>query len=375
MKCKKCRKDIPADSVFCLYCGKKQQTQSKKTAGRTRPNGTGTAYKRGKTWTASVVIGWKTIEKNNDKKKRVPVKRTKGGFATKAEAINYLPQLICGNVVSSRTTIASLYEGYRDGPMTKLSKSKQTAYKIAYSKWDDIAYIDLSTLKIEDLQRQVNSKAPTFYPARDMKNLLSHLYKRALAQQDAKVNLAAFIELPELNEGERNPFSEDEIKTLWKDWKKGNLFTGYILLMAYSGMMPGELFLLQKSMINWDDQTIFGCGLKTKKRKITPIVIADVIIPVLKTMCKTLEGEKFLPMSEDDFYEKFKETMKRCKFKVEHKPYDCRHSTATALALANVSPPVIKEVMRHSKFSTTERYIHVDASPMLQAVNEIKSKK
>jgi len=32
----------------------------------------------------------------------------------------------------------------------------------------------------------------------------------------------------------------------------------------------------------------------------------------------------------------------------------CRHTTATALALGNIAPSVIQEVMRHTKFNTTQ---------------------
>lgn len=138
----------------------------------------------------------------------------------------------------------------------------------------------------------VNDKAPTFCPARDMKNLMSHVYKIAMAQEDARTNLATFIVLPELEEGERTLFIESEVKQLWKDWNSGNMFTGYILLMIYSGMMPGELFICEKQMIDFGQQIIFGCGLKTKKRKSTPIVIADDIIPVLNKLCESTEGKK-----------------------------------------------------------------------------------
>ena len=52
-------------------------------------------------------------------------------------------------------------------------------------------------------------------------------------------------------------------------------------------------------------------------------------------------------------------------------PYSCRHTAATTLALENVPPSVIQKVMRHAKFSTTEKYIHVSVDPMLEAVNKL----
>lgn len=52
-------------------------------------------------------------------------------------------------------------------------------------------------------------------------------------------------------------------------------------------------------------------------------------------------------------------------------PYSCRHTTATVLADIEYNVTVIKEIMRHSKIETTQRYIHKTTAPMLDAVNKI----
>lgn len=56
-------------------------------------------------------------------------------------------------------------------------------------------------------------------------------------------------------------------------------------------------------------------------------------------------------------------------------PYSCRHTAATSLALENIPPSVIQKIMRHARFSTTEKYIHVDLEPMRQAINSLQEKK
>ena len=56
MNCPKCTRQIPDDAILCCYCGKKL-VKTERT-GKQRGNGTGTAFKRGKTWTARVTIGW-----------------------------------------------------------------------------------------------------------------------------------------------------------------------------------------------------------------------------------------------------------------------------------------------------------------------------
>ena len=63
-----------------------------------------------------------------------------------------------------------LYQPWSTSALLKLSKSKQTAYKIAFGKWEQLAYTDISQLTIGVLQDQLDEKAPTFYQARDMKS-------------------------------------------------------------------------------------------------------------------------------------------------------------------------------------------------------------
>ena len=364
MKCIKCQAEIPDNSKFCNLCGVSQESKrTPKHKTKSRGNGQGTVYKlpSGK-WCAEVTLGY-----DGDRR----LKRTKSGFKTKKEALDYIPTLKHAKPANRKViTLETLWQSLSKSSMVKVSKSKQTHFKTAHNKINDILYDEINTLTIDNLQDVVDDKAPTYYPAKDIKTLLSHLYKRAVAEGVVSTNLAEYIELPSLEEKEQSAFTEEELLKLWKDYGNGNKFTGYLLLMIYSGMMPGELFRAEKAMINWDEQCIEGCGLKTKKRKSTPIVIADMMIPVLKDLCQYSQTDKILNVRREVFYDQYKETLQRCGCR-PLRPYSCRHTTATALALGNIAPSVIQEVMRHTKFSTTQKYIHVDTSPMLNAVNEI----
>lgn len=357
--CRRCKSALPDAAVFCPACGAKQEVIHSR---RTRGNGTGTVYKRpsGK-WQAEVTLAWDKAEK-----RRLP--RTKGGFATKKEALAYLP-ILAHRENRKRVTLNDHYQAWEAGSLPNLSKSKQTAYKIAWGKLAEIAFRDMGLIKIGDLQDVVDRKGTSYYTKRDMKVLLSHLYTRAAAQQDVATNLASFIELPPLEEDEPTPFTGDEQKLLWKDYAEGNIFTGYILLMIYSGMMPGELIKATKDMIKWDRQVIEGAGIKTKERKKTPLIIADIIVPVLTALCRYSDTDALLSMKRNDFYDAFDATLRRCGCR-DLTPYACRHTTATALSLNDIAPSVIQKVMRHAKFATTQRYIHIDTAPMLAALNK-----
>lgn len=370
MFCKKCNTLIKDEYKFCPICGKETHPESKQKS--RRPNGTGYIRKRGKTYQIEITTGKKINIQGVLKAEII----TKGGFLTKQEASNYANTIKAAsgkNLKRKMSTLKSLWIGYSTGEMLKLSKSKQTQYKIAFGRLSKIENALINQLTIDDLQNAVDENTETYYPARDMRNLLSHLYKRAAAQQDVTSNLAEYICLPELEEKTPFPFSENDIKILWKDYGNGNKLTGYILLMLYSGMMPGELFQCKKDMIYWEENKIVGCGLKTKKRKETPLLIADFMIPVLKDLCEYSKSKKLLCMNRDTFYDEFHKTLARCNIK-DRTPYACRHTTGTALALGNIAPLVIQEIMRHSKFSTTERYIHMETSsePMICALNSLK---
>ncbi len=371
MECRKCKCELPTGSIFCNYCGAKQELAKRIAKTKARGNGQGTVVKRGKTYTA-VVTRYKGGNRDTAQE---------GGFKTRSEALQALPnlrdKLKTGGKKNKKLrrpeTLRTLYEHWSTGPMLKLSKSRQTSYKIAWGRLDNIADEEIKELTIADLQDVIDDKTETFYPARDMKNLLSHLYKRARAQEEVRTNLSEFLVLPELDEKEGIPFSPEEIKIFWQHYEAGGLFPCYILLMIYSGMMPGELQRAEKGMIDWEQRTIFGCGIKTKERKRKPIVFPDFIVPVLQRICDSVEGEKLLNMCREDFYDHFKPTLKEwgCR---ELPPYSCRHTTGSALAMSeeNIPAAAIQAVMRQRRFESTRKYIHPDVTDARNAVDKLK---
>ena len=364
MNCRKCRAEIPEGSRFCNHCGAKQQIKEK---AKSRGNGQGCAIKRGNTWTAVWTEGFTSLEDGRIYQRR----RWKGGFKTKTAALAFAasPQ---ENTRGKTPTLRSYWESWSKTDMAALAASKQTAYKIAWKKMSKLAETEVSALTIDDLQMCVEEKAPTYYPAKDMKTLFSHIFKRAVAEGNARTNLADFIRLPQIEEEESVPFTELEIHKLWEAYANGDHFVGYLLLMIYSGMMPGELLQMKTDMVIWESNEIRGCGLKTKKRKKTPIVFPQIIIPVLSDLIESSASKKgyLVGMNKDNFYKKYHEAVLRAGVR-DLPPYSCRHTTATALALGNIAPSVIQEVMRHSKFSTTQRYIHPDTASAHAAVNSL----
>lgn len=350
MICPKCKKEIPDDFLFCNYCGTNQKQERIK---HRRGNGQGSVYKRGSTWTAQVQ------HYVNGERKRV----RKGGFKLKKDALQWIAD---GNLQTKKTTFAGLYDEWLNSSAEKLSDSKRSAYKTAYNRIDRIANTDITLLSINELQTEINGLS--YYQARDIKNLLSHLYKRAIAEGTVQTNLSSYMELPKLVEEEKTPYNEEEIKKIWEAYDKGDSFCAYPLLMIYTGMMPGELLNVKTDMIDWQNQKIVGAGLKTQERKKRPIMIPDIIIPVLHFLADG--NEKLVKRNRWAWYDDYHDMSIRIGIR-DLPPYACRHTTASALSMADkVAPLAITRIMRQARVTTTERYQHAEEKSVLEALNK-----
>ena len=366
MICKKCKKDVP-DGRYCIACGA-DQSASKKTRPRTRPNGTGTAYKRGSTWTAQVTVG---IKRDPDTGRVQQVRRTKGGFKTKREALEFCQKLANAAMPKKHVTFGDLWEQYEKTKFRQLSASKQCGYRTALKRLGDMIYTRIDAVTIADLQGLVDGL--TFYCAQDIKSILRHMYRIAMMQRWTSRDLSEYIVLPPKTETERTPFSDEEIRAIWRGYDGGDTWAGYILLMIYTGMMPGELLHCRKDMIHLDSHQIIGAGLKTAERKNRPIVIADFLMPVVQALIDyTGDAPLLCDTYKKAFYKKYYDCLDRCGCR-KLTPYSCRHTTATACAVgAKIAPSVIQRIMRHAKLSTTQLYIHPDESAVLDVINTLR---
>lgn len=364
--CIRCHKSIMDDgAIYCPYCGAKQ---IRNVTRRRRGNGQGAVYKRGSTYTVKITVGWQV----DDQGKLHRHYASKGGFATAKQAGAYADQL--ANRGQKKThTLAHYWSIFENADMLKLSESKQTAYRIAYKKLGRLVYMDIPTITIQAMRAQVNKACPTYYTAKDAKVLLTKLYALADVEGIGNPRLPGYIILPQMKTEQRTPFSNEQLQKLWAAYDAGADLIGYVLLMIYTGMMPGQLLQVRKSQIDYEKRVIIGAGLKTDVRKKTPISLSQLIIPVVQHL-QTLypKSKKLLGINKDKFYRLYHDaiTAAGCR---DLPPYACRHTTATALAIGQgVAPDIIKRVMRWSTTQMLNRYAHPTMDDALTAVDLLK---
>lgn len=323
-----------------------------------RGNGEGTVLKVGaRNYKAIAVVGWK-----DDKH---PIKRTKQGFRTAKEAREYI-SVLKGERAESRC-FADYWEQIWEEVQRK-GDSTQRKYLKAKDRLEPLFYTDLRNIHISDLNALCSDL--TYNSAHCIQNLVSKVYQLAMAEQYATVNLAPLMTLPtDSAEMPRKPFAKGEIEVLWSAWsEEKERVLGTILLMCYTGMMTGELVRLEVSNCNLQDGIISGVGLKTEKRRSAPILVPDIVIPVLTWLCEQAEDGRIMPITDKNYRIAFKKCMVRLNLSTDHTPYDCRHTAATMYAQV-LDPNTLKEVMRHTNIQMTEHYKHNQAQDMRLQLN------
>lgn len=368
--CRKCGGELPDGAPFCPWCGLRQDKPPVKR--HRRGNGLGTAYKRGSTWTAMVVMGY---EPRPDGGPARAVKRTKGGFKTKREALEYCVQLHDERCPIKREAppLNDFWLSYERGEFEKLSKSKQVAYRGAWRKLEPLRWKRVDQIGVNDLRGLVAQVAPTYYTARDCKTVLTRLFELAGADGWCSKDLPSYIVLPSLQEKERQAFSDLEQSALWRLYESGDLRAAIPLLMICTGMMPGEMQALRVEHIDLEAHKITGVGLKTKVRRESPVYLPNDVLPMVEDLIANAQPSGYIwPRNEDGWYVKYYAALEAAGCR-RLEPYCCRHTTATRLAITEgIAPQTIKRMMRWSTTKMLDRYAHPDDSDIFSAANTIK---
>ena len=367
MICIKCGKEMQDDAVFCPYCGKKQ-TEKKAKPKRTRGNGTGTVYKdRNSNWIAEITVGYYMQDGVVRRKSR-----RKYGFRTKKDAINYIAALQNGKQERKRITVSELYQLFADSSGT-LSKSKQQAYRTAWKKIEDaVGYRYIEELTVPELQELTDEAGTSYYTKRDIKSLLSHCYKLAIRDDYTDKNRAQYIQLPPLEQKEREVMTDAEIRLLWDDYhKRPSTITAQMLTMLYTGIRPGELLTIRKDNVHADEHYMTG-GIKTQKGKNRKIIIPDKLLPLIRWMMLHEHHELIAWYNKDnDFYNAWIDKREELGIREEITPYCCRHTYITRLTALKVSPAMLQELAGHEDYDTTLEYTHLSISDRLHEVNRL----
>ena len=371
MLCKKCKMEILDGSKFCNYCGTKQVRER---SAKKRGNGQGTVYKdkNGK-WIAEYTIGW---DDNNGELTRR--KRKKRGFATKNEAIAYIPQLKQDLPQQDMNVkFKDLYKKWLDGHTEKVTQSTINCYKSAYKYFSSLYYVEISKIRTEHMQKCIDECPHGKRTKENMKALGTSLWRYAMQLDIVDRNYAEYLYIKKEEKTEKIAFSKEQIEIMWANVEMIPDIK-YILVLCYTGMRLNEMLSAKTENYNREDG-YFITGSKTIAGKDRVITISPKISPFFSEFAKseslfftTKPTEK--KFRNDIYYPALQMlNMDALNEDGDHvyTPHCCRHTFATLMK--NVDAPATdkQKLIGHSKFEMTAHYTHTDIDSLKKITDNL----
>lgn len=212
------------------------------------PNGYGSVFelsgKRRRPFCARVTVGW------TDEGKQIF--KNIGYFEDRQSAMIELAKYNNDpyNLDTNKIGFAEIYEKWSAEKFPKISDSNIRGYKTSFNKCLSLHNMKFKQIRKTHMQRIIEENAHLSYQVRmKLKTLFIQLYKFAIENDITDKNYAQFVDAgKETTKIERKPFTNEEIKLLWK-----NIDIPYvdsILIMIYSGLRVGELLTMETANID-----------------------------------------------------------------------------------------------------------------------------
>ena len=368
INCIKCKKELPEGSVYCCYCGKKQNCAHETHYRRNRGNGMGTAYKRGKTWTAQ----WRVMVDAAGRPLESPISRTKGGFATKREALDYIPTLAETAAPTEWLTLRQLYDRWK--PTHKASHSTMNCYNAGINHLQALWECLFCDITIDDWQRCIDQCSQGKRTRQNMKTIIGLLYKFALPRGQTKtpLNLAEYLiirssECPPTLDKPGLPLNA--LEKIRQAAANGDRIAEMVYAQCYLGFRPTGFLQLKVSNYDPVEKTIRG-GTKTAAGKNRLVTISPKIQHIFDkyTAGKTsgliftdLDGA---PIALKQYRKRFYDLLDRLDIdnpirsdgSHTYSPHSCRHTFATLMKTIPAPDKDKLALIGHTKIEMLQYY-------------------
>ena len=345
---------------------------------RVRGNGQGTAYKRGKTWTACITIGWKTTPTGRAQ----AVRRTKGGFSTKREALAYCQQLKAAPKDKPKLTLQQVYDAWLPAHEARVSKSTTDSYRAAFKYFDDLRYRLIADIDVDELQECLDACPRARRTRESMKAVIGLLYKYAIPRHQATMNLAEYLHTGDNDKSTRPPFSPEQVERIRQ--RIGiTPYADVVYVLIYTGFRPAELFSLTKD--SYHDGILIG-GIKTEAGKDRAVPVSSKIRAIIEQRVSTChrflfprENGEQMPVAyfrECCFYPVLAaagiQPIPTADHPAYYTPYSCRHTFANLLKGAPGSDVDKAKLIGHADYSTTKKmYQSAELEAMKKIIEEL----
>lgn len=325
--------------------------------------------KRRKPYAVRVTAGWKGNKQ---------IRKYIGYYATQTEAIMALAEYHNGgiNLDLNNLTVEALFDHWLERIEKKnLSDSVIRSHKMAKSRLGGLAKKPVKDVKALHWQTWLDNIDLKPSTKGKVRSTIQQMLEYGVNNDITPKNYAKSIEINEKVEQTGSIFTKDEIKTLWDNAHIKEI--RQLLIMIYTGMRIGELLIVHRDKINFEDGYITG-GIKTAAGKNRIIPLHKEIIPLVKDQLGDnpwlVQSNRGVAMSYRNASTNYKEALE--KLGISHKPHDCRKTAVSLMHSAGIPMEVIRVIVGHSGKGVTEKvYLYKTPDELVDYINIIKINK
>lgn len=285
----------------------------------------------------------------------------------------------CGKSVSADNldlTLGEVYDLWRGEHFPTISSSTVRGYEAAWKRLESLSSQRITELKAMHYQTIVQTMVKEKYSRSAIEKvriLISQLCSYAMKNDILSKNYARFLCLPKKEKTNRNRFSDEELSILWKH--SDLPVVRIILILAYTGLRPNELFTLKRENVFLDKSVPYLVGgSKTDAGKNRTVVISPLILDFVKTLYN-MNGEYLISSQRSNMVNlnswrkrQYYPTLER--LNLPKREIHClRHTFASMMVKAGANQKSLTELMGHTNINTTaDIYAHVDLKQLADAI-------
>ena len=335
---------------------------------KSRGNGQGCAFRRGNTWTAQVVVGWRIPD--DPTKPPIAVKRTKSGFASKRAALAYCPTLLAAKPATARPTLMQVYQAWEPWYSPRVGNSTMTCYRSAFQHFARLNSIYIGLITAGDLQDCMDECGNGKRTHQNMKCVARLLWAYAIDRQYIDRDVTEHLYIGKGETTQREPITEDELQRIRA--AVGEIpGADYVVAMCYLGFRPGEFLRLRKTDLHSEGGTLYLVGgSKTEAGRDRIVPVPDAIRGIIADRMSVAGTDLLFPravtnrrgqfcgydlMPHDWFNKKVFQPLMAA-LGIEGKvPYCTRHTYSDKLKKATGSEKAKAAVIGHTDYGFTQR--------------------
>lgn len=347
------------------------------------PNGYGSIYKlpgnRRLPWTIRITL---SCHKNADGKRKWKYQYL-GYYATHEEALVQLVHLHDATnemIISYQPSFEQVFSCWSSEAYSQISPSNIRGYNAAYKLCEELYTLPFNSITRSKLQNIIDNCNKNYPMLKKLKILFTSLYKYAIQNDICNRDQSHYLNIKQYqsrnpNELKRQPFTQEEISTLWKhsEQKEAQI----VLILIYTGCRISELLQLQKKNINLKERFFTITKAKTRSGRRT-VPIAEKIYPFFYSNYYNSSSEYLISDEAHDcftYQHYYNYHWKKFLNSIGlgyHLPHETRHTCVTLLTLAHIEDKLIKRIIGHAGSSVTEKvYTHFELKQLLDAINQI----